>query len=133
MKTTEASPATVVRASVGTFERTVMNSPALRRCLAVIALAFACSAHADCPFPKAPASIPDGKTASQEEMMGAMTAFKAYNDEVTAFSACVEQESKSAASMQMKAMSTKKINAAVDELQAKAKLFNEQVRIFKAR
>jgi hypothetical protein len=30
-------------------------------------------------------------------------------------------------------MKTKKINAAQEELQAKAKLFNEQVRIFKAR
>jgi len=62
-----------------------------------------------------------------------MSAFKAYNEEVTSFSACVEQEAKGAASMQVKAMQTKKINTAVDELQAKAKLFNEQVRIFKAR
>jgi hypothetical protein len=30
-------------------------------------------------------------------------------------------------------MQTKKHNAAIDELQAKAKLFNEQVRVFKSR
>ena len=110
-----------------------MNSPASRSCFVLIALVFAFSSQADCAFPKPPASIPDGKTASQEEMVGAMAAFKVYNDEVTAFGACIEQETKGASSMQIKAMQTKKINAAVDELQAKAKLFNEQVRIFKAR
>ncbi len=99
---------------------------------------FAASAQAECVFPKAPASIPDGKTASEAEMVAAMTAFKAYNEEVTAFGNCLDEEvnSKSAGSaqlMQLKTMKTKKLNAAVDELQAKAKQFNEQVRIFKAR
>ncbi len=98
-------------------------------------LAFSFSAQADCAFPKAPASIPDGKTASEDEMKSAMMAFKAYNDEVTAFSACLDAETKakSGQSMQFKTMQSKKINAAVDELQAKAKLFNEQVRAFKSR
>ena len=99
---------------------------------------FAGTAQADCAFPKAPASIPDGKTASEADMVAAMTAFKAYNDEVTAFGNCLDEEANSKAAgsaqrMQMKTMKTKKLNAAVDELQAKAKLFNEQVRIFKAR
>ena len=71
-------------------------------------------------------------------MVAAMQAFKAYNDEVNAFGACLEEETKSKASgtaqlMQLKTMQTKKHNAAIDELQTKAKLFNEQVRVFKAR
>ena len=82
--------------------------------------------------------MPDGKTASEAEMVDAMQAFKAYNEEVTAFGACLEQETKNKAAgtaqlMQLKTLQTKKHNAAVDELQAKAKLFNEQVRLFKAR
>ena len=82
--------------------------------------------------------MPDGKTASEAEMVAAMQAFKAYNEEVTAFSACLEEETKSKAAgtaqlMQLKTMQTKKHNAAVAELQGKAKLFNEQVRIFKSR
>ena len=106
--------------------------------LAVGALACGGSAQADCAFPKAPASIPDGKTASEQEMITAMNAFKAYNDEVTAFGSCLDEETNgsgmaSAQRMQMKTLKTKKLNAAVDELQAKAKLFNEQVRIYKAR
>lgn len=106
---------------------------------AAFALAFGvATAQAECAFPKAPATIPDGKTASEPEMVAAMQAFKAYNDEVNAFGACLEEETKSKAAgtaqlMQLKTMQTKKHNAAIDELQAKAKLFNEQVRVFKAR
>jgi hypothetical protein len=104
-----------------------------------IALAsFSIAARAECPYPKAPAVVPDGKTASEAEMIEAMKAFKAYNDEVTAFGACLDQETKNKAAgtaqlMQLKTLQMKKHNAAVDELQAKAKQFNEQVRIFKAR
>jgi hypothetical protein len=101
-----------------------------------IALAsFSIAAHADW---KAPAAMPDGKTASEAEMIEAMKSFKAYNDEVTAFGSCLEEETRNKAAgtaqlMQLKTLQMKKHNAAVDELQAKAKLFNEQVRIYKAR
>jgi hypothetical protein len=99
---------------------------------------FSIAARAECPYPKAPAVVPDGKTASEAEMIEAMKAFKAYNEEVTAFGACLDEETKNKAAgtaqlMQLKTLQMKKHNAAVDELQAKAKLFNEQVRIFKAR
>jgi hypothetical protein len=115
-----------------------MRTIAFVRIVSVIAFAFASGAQADCAFPKAPASIPDGKTASEQDMVAAMSAFKAYNEEVTAFGQCLEQETKDKAAgtaqlMQLKTMQTKKLNAAVDELQTKAKLFNEQVRAFKAR
>ncbi len=106
--------------------------------MAFASLAFAFSAHAECPFPKAPASIPDGKTASEPEMIAAMNAFKAYNDEVVSFGACLDDEAKSSGAsgsqlMALKTMKSKKISAAQEELQTKAKLFNEQVRIFKSR
>lgn len=115
-----------------------MNTTVTLRILAIVSLALSLTAQAECPFPKAPASVPDGKTASEAEMVAAMNAFKAYNDEVTAFGTCLEQETKdrsagTAQLMQLKTMQAKKHNAAVDELQAKAKLFNEQVRIYKAR
>lgn len=99
---------------------------------------MAFGAHADCPYPKAPAAIPNGSTASEPEMLAAMQAFKAYNDEVKAFQACLDAESKDKAAaggqtMQFKAMQSKKLTAAVEELESKAKAFNEQVRIFKAK
>ncbi|HKQ16863.1 MAG TPA: hypothetical protein VJT80_25830 [Steroidobacteraceae bacterium] len=99
---------------------------------------FSIAAHADCSYPKAPAAMPDGKTASESEMLEAMKEFKAYNEEVNAFGTCLDQETKTKAAgtaqlMQLKTLQMKKHNAAVDELQAKAKAFNEQVRLFKAR
>ena len=115
-----------------------MKIPATLCSLALASLAFSFAAHADCAFPKAPASVPDGKTAGETEMLAAMQAFKAYNDDVNAFGSCLDEETKARAAssaqlMQLKTMQAKKHNAAVAELQAKAKLFNEQVRIYKAR
>ena len=115
-----------------------MNAVAWLRVAAVVAVGFSFSAHAECAFPKAPASIPDGKTASEQDMLTAMNAFKAYNEEVTAFGGCLDQETRERANgtaqlMQLKTMQSKKLNAAVAELKEKAKLFNEQVRAYKAR
>lgn len=106
--------------------------------VAIAFAAFSFQVQADCVYPKAPAVIPNGTTASEQEMVGAMTAFKAYNEEVNAFGACLEEETKQKAAgtaqlMQLKTMQTKKLNAAVAELQVKAKEFNEQVRAFKSR
>jgi hypothetical protein len=99
---------------------------------------FALCAHADCPYPKAPSAIPSGSSASEPEMIAAMQAFKVYNDEVKAFQACLDQEAKDKSasgsqSIQFKTMQAKKLAAAVEELESKAKASNEQVRIFKAR
>jgi hypothetical protein len=108
-----------------------MKTSVVIKLAALACLGFGASAHAECAFPKAPATIPDGKTASEPEMVAAMNAFKAYNQEVVDFGKCLDEEA--ASSMAAKTMKSKKISAAQEELQAKAKLFNEQVRIFKAR
>ncbi len=111
-----------------------MKTSVVIKLAALACLGFGASAQAECAFPKAPATIPDGKTASEPEMIAAMNAFKAYNEEVSAFAKCLEDEAAPGGqSMALKTMKTKKVNAAQEELQAKAKLFNEQVRIFKAR
>jgi len=115
-----------------------MKSMTIHCALALALGALSLSAHADCAYPKAPASIPNGSTASEQEMLGAMQAFKTYDAEVKSFGACLDQETKeksagTAQLMQLKTMQSKKLNAAVDELQAKAKEFNEQVRAFKSR
>jgi hypothetical protein len=116
-------------------------SASLGIAIAAVAIAlasFSIAAHADCTYPKPPALMPDGKTASESEMIDAMRAFKAYNDEVAAFGSCLDEETKNKAAgtvqlMQLKTLQMKKHNAAVDELQSKARLFNEQVRIYKSR
>lgn len=99
------------------------------------------SVHAECTYPKAPDSIPDGKTASEPEMIAAMSAFKQYNLDVDAYLACLDVETTTKAKeaagasaiMQIKAMQSKKRASATDERQAKIDAFNKQVRSFKSK
>jgi hypothetical protein len=109
-----------------------------------LAMLMAAAAHAECNYPKAPGNLPDGKTATQEEMVAGMTAVKEYNGQVTAYLSCLEQEMNARVEAagpdapaeqieQIKAIHNKRHNAAVDELEQTAARFNEQVKTFKAR
>jgi hypothetical protein len=112
----------------------------------VLAALAAClatgSAGAACIYPRAPEHIPDGKTATFEEMVTAQQAVKQFDADVTAYNACLDMEMLSfeqsgqfdeARLLELRAMQAKKNNAAVDEVQAVADQFNEQLRIFKTR
>jgi hypothetical protein len=101
-------------------------------------------ASAECVYPKAPASIPDGKTATEEQMVSGMRAVKEYNTQVTAYLNCLDlqmQTDISAAGAeappetiaQIKAINAKRHNAAVEELESHAARFNEQVKTYKTR
>jgi hypothetical protein len=107
-------------------------------------LLAAAAANADCSYPKAPSGLPDGSTATQEEMVGGMKAIKDYNAQVTAYLGCLESEMNTRIEAagpdapadqieQIKAIHTKRHNAAVEELEANAERFNEQVKVYKAR
>jgi hypothetical protein len=109
----------------------------------LLALSMA-TANADCSYPKAPSNFPDGATATQEQMLEARNAFTAYNDKVTAYLSCLETETNARIEAagpqappeqieQIKAIYNKRHNAAVDELEANAARFNEQVKVYKAR
>jgi hypothetical protein len=108
-----------------------MNSP--KRILLVAALAYAASlpAHADCELPPAPSKIPDGNTASQQEMVTAMNTLKEYNGDVETYTKCLEFEAKQ--NHLSKSDEERMHNNAVDTLQKIAAKFNEQVRTFKAK
>lgn len=108
------------------------------------ALMSAGFANAECVYPKAPGSIPDGATASEQEMLDGMKAVKTYNAEVTAYLSCLDMEMQARIDAagteapadqiaQIKAIQAKRHNAAVEELEAHAARFNEQVKTFKAR
>lgn len=98
-------------------------------------------ALADCTYPKAPDSMPDPKSATQPEMVAAMSAFKQYNTDVDAYVACLDEETSAkikdaggaGAIMQIKAMQAKKKSSAMDDRQAKIEAFNKAVREFKAK
>ena len=109
---------------------------------ALMACMAAGSAQATCIYPRAPEQIPDGKTATYDEMVTAQKAVQLFNEDVTAYNACLDMEMASLEQSgqfdadrlsELRAMQAKKNNAAVDEVQAVADRFNEQLRIFKAR
>lgn len=102
------------------------------------------TASADCTYPKAPTGLPDGATASQDQMVSGMKAIKDYNSQVTDYLSCLETEMNTRLEAagsdapadqieQIKAIHNKRHNAAVEELESTAAQFNEQVKVFKAR
>jgi hypothetical protein len=102
-----------------------------KRMLAALAVAYSVSlvAHADCVLPPAPSKIPDGKTASEQEMVTAMQTLKEYNGDVDTYLKCLDFEAKQ---NHISAGDQEKMhNLAVDTLQKVANKFNEQVRSFK--
>jgi hypothetical protein len=111
---------------------------------ALAPLALAGWAHADCTYPQAPSHIPDGNTASLNEMLAGQKAVQSYNEQMMAYLSCiklerdnVEAQAGAKLSKQQKAeveaIEIQKHNAAVDQLTAVAAQFNAQVKIFKAK
>ena len=103
---------------------------------------FSATASADCIYPKTPDSAPNGSTATEDEMVAGMKAFKKYDAEVNAYLSCLDMEASSRITeagdnadqvKQIKLMAAKKHNAAIDELQARADEFNAQLRAYKTK
>ena len=117
------------------------------RALLPLAIAASLSAgyvHAACVYPKPPTNIPDGNTATLEEMKAAQQAVKQYDKDINAYVACLKLEHDEAIAKagdqlteeqkrEMERMQIQKHNAAIEELENVAARFNEQVRVFKAR
>ena len=114
---------------------------------ALLAIAFAtatAAAYADCPYPQAPTKIPDGASATLEEMVAGQKAVGAYQKAINDYTACIDKELDDAIAkggdklkpeqkQDMQRVEAQKHNAAVDQLQAIADRFNEQVKVYKAR
>src|SRR5271156_2353834 len=101
------------------------------------------AAYADCSYPRAPSSVPDGSTATKDQMIAAKHDFDRYNGEMNAYLDCLKLEIDAATPKDPKKLSPEdkkkaddqikildqKNNAAVDELQAVVGRFNEQLKI----
>ncbi len=95
-----------------------------------------------CDYPQR-ANVPDGQTATKEEMIQGQKAVKAYMAEMEDYLACIEAEEKANLSeleepepemlAQREEMLNKKYNAAVEEMEIIAAQFNEEVRAYKGR
>ena len=105
-----------------------------QRILAALAVAYAVSVpvYADeCVLPPAPSKVPDGATASEQEMITAMQTLKQYNGDVDTYLKCLEFEAKQ--NRLSKSEEEKKHNDAVHAMTKIAAKFNDQVRTFKAK
>ena len=114
---------------------------------ALLAMVFAmatAAAYADCPYPQAPTKLPDGATATLEDMVAGQKAVGAYQKAINDYTTCIDKELDDAIAkcgdklkpqqkQDMQQVEAQKHNAAVDQLQTIADRFNEQVKVYKAR
>jgi hypothetical protein len=111
---------------------------------AACAAFIAAAAHADCTYPRAPEKVPDGNSASRDEMVAAKKSFDQYNVDMNTYLTCMEgvidsvmpkdtsklsPDDKTRLENQQK-IEVQKHDAAVDELQTSVARFNEQLHIF---
>ncbi len=100
------------------------------------ALLFSSAAGAACTYPDQVTKLPNGKTASKEEMITAQKAVKAYVQEMEQYMACLQADIEALgedASEEQLLMRDKRHNAAIDAMDKVAGEFNLAVREFKAR
>jgi len=119
--------------------------------VAVVALALALpAAAADCVFPRAPATMPDGATATLDVMKAAKKEYDQYNSDMSVYLECLRTDHEATAPKIDDSMSAKqkdamkkqieddekrfvaKYDSAVDELHSIMDRFNEQIRTFNA-
>ena len=103
-------------------------------------------ANADCAYPQAPQTLPNGAKATKDEMLAAQAQVKEYSTAVQeTYLPCLEKEKTdyiaaldnmdpeyTAKKNAIDDMHAKKHNAALDELQAVAARWSEELKAFKA-
>ena len=105
--------------------------------LLIGSLGYAQLTIANCNYPKMNFVIPNGATATMENMVAGQTNFKSYNTDMEAYLACLDSELSKVSKkldnyLNIQDLSDSKYNAAVDELGEAANQWNEAVRAYKA-
>ena len=105
------------------------------------------AANAACVYPTAPDKLPNGTSATKEEMVAANGQMKEYSKSVQeVYLTCLQQEEADAIAAldpadpefaqkkaAAEAIHAKKHNAALDELQSLAARWNDEIKAYKAR
>jgi hypothetical protein len=100
--------------------------------LAAIASGYGLAAAA-CEAPS-PVAMPDGSTATREQMLQAQAQVRAYQAAMTEFLACIDSDLESEgeqAPEEFKSLMVSRHNAAVAEMEGVAAAFNDQLRAFR--
>jgi hypothetical protein len=100
-------------------------------------------AYAACTYPTEPTDIPDGNTATLEQMVAAQKSVKEFDAAIGAYTACLKLEHEAALAKspdlsegkkkELDRMLQQKHDAAIAADEALAARFNEQVRAYKAK
>ena len=114
----------------------------LKVCISAVFLLFASFAIA-CDYPASPKNLPNGSTATKEEMIAGVKTIAKYQEDMATYLSCIEAEEVVAmqaladddedGKRQRKAMFDKKYNAAVDEQTRTVEQFNVEIRAYKTK
>lgn len=107
---------------------------AVTYCLLVSFLGSFGLAAMACETPAAVA-IPDGKTSTMEQMLGAQAQVKAYQAAMNEYLACIDSDLEAQgeqAPEEFKSLMVSRHNAAVAEMEGVAAAFNEQIKAYRA-
>ncbi len=107
-------------------------------------LKMARAAFLACGAPAAPSEVPDGATATREQMVAAHATVQAFDQATTIYTQCLDTTAYQAAvqfkavattadTQTLSALQTQLHNDAIDRDQSLANRFNAQLRLFKAR
>lgn len=108
-----------------------------------VALLLVAQSGIACDYPQRIDDMPDGNTATRDEMIAGKKAVQSYLAQMEEYLSCIEGEEAQAviamgdvdddAKRQRKAMFDKKYNAAVQEMNLVAEQFNIQLRAYNAK
>jgi hypothetical protein len=111
--------------------------------LALVAALAAGQAYGACTYPPDVGALPDGNTATKDEMLAAKKKVTEFDKSIMAYTDCLKKEHEEAMAKstdltdeqkkQMQLMVDQKHNAAVEADEALAARFNEQLRAFNAK
>jgi len=111
--------------------------------IALIAALAAGNAYAACTYPAPPAKLPDGATATRDEMLAGKKLVTEFDNAIGEYNTCLQKEAdeavakltgedkeKEAKKAEIQKMADQKHNAAVEADEQIATRFNEQLRAY---
>lgn len=114
--------------------------------IALIGVLAAGNAYAACTYPAPPAKLPDGATATREDMLAGKKMVTEFDQAIGAYNTCLQKEAdeaiaklaaddkeKDSKKAEIQKMADQKHNAAVEADEQVATQFNEQLRAYNAK
>jgi hypothetical protein len=104
-------------------------------CLTLATGLLSLNAFAACENPSMILTLPDGATASLDEMVAAQTAVKTYMTDMETYLACLNEDIEATgddAASEFKTLMVTRYNTAVVELETVAAAFNQQLQAYRS-